>query len=126
MSNKTGVLANYPAMTPPPGVLPNFDHPQTDGKVLIVVETISSILPFIAVVLRLYMWKCVSRQPIWWDDGQWHLSPRSHTLLDVARCGCRYAANICPAGVYRPYHFDDQKYIGLLDFILIYFDFNLV
>ena len=64
------ILANMPAMMPPPGVQSNFDNPHTDGNVLIIVGTIFTVLPFIAVIIRLYVRKIVSQQKIWWDDGE--------------------------------------------------------
>lgn len=64
------LMANMPVMPPPKGVKSNFDNPQTDGSVLIIVGTIFTILPFLAVVLRLYVRKVISSQQIWWDDGR--------------------------------------------------------
>ncbi|KAF2478405.1 uncharacterized protein BDR25DRAFT_365656 [Lindgomyces ingoldianus] len=57
-----------PAMQPPLGVQSNFDNPRTDGRVLVIVGTVFTVIPFIAVILRLYVRKVVSSQKILWDD----------------------------------------------------------
>lgn len=48
------ILLNGPAMTPPPGVQPNFIDPPNFANTALVVELIFLILSTLAVIIRAY------------------------------------------------------------------------
>jgi hypothetical protein len=66
----SSVLANIPAMPPPPGVKSNFDHPETDSQIFIIVSSIFTAIPVIAVIMRIFSRSVLSSQKLWWDDGK--------------------------------------------------------
>lgn len=62
-------LANYPALLPPHGLIPNFVDPYTRGPVIIIVDSILIALMMIFVVVRIYIKTCINRK-VHWDDCQ--------------------------------------------------------
>ena len=68
--------ANLPAGSPPPGVLPNFEHPDSRATEVYVAIGICMSITLIFIILRLYVKLCVTH--LWgWDDGK-----LSETALD--------------------------------------------
>ena len=61
-------LANYPAISPPPGVTPNFIDPETRAPLVIVFSAISLGLMLPILVARLYT-KAWVLHSSGWDDG---------------------------------------------------------
>ncbi len=47
-------LLQQPALTPPPGVIPNFTNPADQGPMLIIVGAVLLALVIIALVTRAY------------------------------------------------------------------------
>jgi hypothetical protein len=64
------MIANIPAGPPPPGVVSNFDNPKTYGSGVVIVALIFTAIAVTSVALRFYVRKFLSRQKLWWDDGQ--------------------------------------------------------
>lgn len=62
-------LAHTPAQAPPPGSIPNFVNPESQGYILIIVIAISFSLMFPVVALRVYSRNWVNRS-FGWDDGE--------------------------------------------------------
>ena len=61
--------ANIPVGKPPPGVISNFDHPQSRAIVEYVGVSICLGFALIFVLLRIYVKLAVTRA--WgWDDGE--------------------------------------------------------
>lgn len=56
-----------PALTPPPGTLPNFTHPRNRGPVLVVVNGILLGLMMVFLAIRVYTKLAIIRK-ISWDD----------------------------------------------------------
>lgn len=57
----------WPAITPPPGVVPNFDDPPNSNTMALVVMSICLAVSTIAIVLRFYSrWAVV--QMVQWQD----------------------------------------------------------
>ncbi|KAE8414778.1 hypothetical protein BDV36DRAFT_236484 [Aspergillus pseudocaelatus] len=50
---------NWPAATPPPGVVPNFDNPPSQRTAIIVLQTIFLTLTVLAVSTRIYVRTCI-------------------------------------------------------------------
>ena len=53
-SNDPATLAGIPAALPPPGVVPNPEHPYSSGYILIVVGTILLTVMLLSVCIRIY------------------------------------------------------------------------
>jgi hypothetical protein len=60
-------LAQTPAGIPPPGVIPNFVNPPSDGPVLIIVGTILMAIMLFLAGIRLYF-KALVRRKLSADD----------------------------------------------------------
>lgn len=61
--------ANLPADKPPPGVIPNFDHPQSRAIIEYIGVSICLGVALIFVSLRTYV--RLALRPAWgWDDGE--------------------------------------------------------
>lgn len=56
-----------PALKPPPGVIPNFLHPEEKGPTLVIVGAILLALVVIALANRAYTKLCIV-QKVSWDD----------------------------------------------------------
>ena len=65
-------LAHTPAMTPPPGVIPNFDNPQSRGGIVISVSAVCLGIMFPVVLIRLYQRLFVTRA-MGLEDGWYSL-----------------------------------------------------
>lgn len=68
-------LANYSALLPPDGVMPNFVDPYTRGPVIIIVGSILVVLMILFVVVRIYVKMCINRK-MHWDDCQTWVKPQ--------------------------------------------------
>ena len=66
-SADSSVLMSTPALVPPPGVIPDFVHPHSDGSVVIVVGAILLAIMLVAIAVRAYSKICISRK-VDWDD----------------------------------------------------------
>lgn len=53
-SNDPAVFAGVPAAKPPPGVLPNYTNPYSDGPILIIVGSILVFIMLIFVGARIF------------------------------------------------------------------------
>ena len=47
-------LDTVPAASPPPGVLPNLEHPKNNGSILIIVGSVLVVVMIIFVIVRIY------------------------------------------------------------------------
>ena len=62
---------NWPAATPPPGVVPNFDNPPSQRTAIIVLQTIFLTLTVLAVSTRVYVRTCIIK--LWGaEDSEYH------------------------------------------------------
>ena len=48
-------IQDIPALKPPPGVIPNFDHPYSSACLMLVIIAIALPLMLIFVTLRIYV-----------------------------------------------------------------------
>jgi len=76
-------LSQIPALTPPPGVIPNFVHPQNEAYIPVVVISICFTLLVFFVSLRFYA-KIWVLHAFGWDDG--NLKPSSSLYQVANRC----------------------------------------
>lgn len=61
--------ANLPAGSPPPGILPDFEHGETREVEAYIGMGICIGIAFIFMVLRFYVKLCITR--LWgWDDRE--------------------------------------------------------
>ena len=67
MSNPMVSPSPKPALTPPPGVIPNFVNPPSQGYVTVVVLAICLAITTPIVLLRIYVRYFINRR-LWWDD----------------------------------------------------------
>lgn len=58
---------DMPAMTPPPGVDPNFDNPHNQNTMALAVMSVCLAVSTIAIALRLYA-RCAVVQVVQWQD----------------------------------------------------------
>ena len=75
-------LLQLPALTPPPGVIPNFAHPMDRGPVLTIVNGILLALMMIFIALRVYTKLAIVRK-ISWDDLTVSLSALGSIFLYI-------------------------------------------
>jgi hypothetical protein len=61
-----GWLWNLPALPPPKGKVPNFDHPESRGTELIIITVVFLTLTLLAVSLR-FLARRNSKDVIGWD-----------------------------------------------------------
>ena len=59
--------SNFPGMLPPPGVIPNFDNPYSQGHIYTTVATTIMVAMYILVTCRLYTKHFIVRK-LNWDD----------------------------------------------------------
>jgi len=98
-SNIAGLdLAHTPAGVPPPGVIPNFAHPKSQGYILIIVTAICYSLMLPIVILRVYCRNWINRS-FGLDDGKL-ASQREGTVLSIisrlSACNGKLATKILP------------------------------
>lgn len=60
-------LSKIPAAKPPPGVVPNFDHPYTRGPLFIALSAIAIGFMYLFMITRFYSKFC-TRRALTWDD----------------------------------------------------------
>lgn len=60
-------LATTPALAPPPGIIPNPEHPISRGHLLIVVNSIVAAIMVICYVIRVYTRAIIQRRVAWSD-----------------------------------------------------------
>lgn len=75
-----------PALTPPPGIVPNFVDPPSQSYAIIIaiVFFLVSTTPF--VLVRLYT-RYYINQKLWWDDCKWNLHSISRLQLIFKNLG---------------------------------------
>ncbi|TGO90452.1 hypothetical protein BPOR_0064g00150 [Botrytis porri] len=61
------VLANTPALEPPPGVTALSDNPESRGYILIVVNTIMTFAMTVCFIIRVYTKVAIQRKVTWSD-----------------------------------------------------------
>ena len=61
------LYASFPALEPPPGVVPNFIDPPDRGYTVIVVGAVLMALMVLFFMVRLYT-KCFVSKRFSWDD----------------------------------------------------------
>lgn len=62
-------LSKVPALKPPPGIKPDFQHPGGVGTAIIVVNAVFLGLMVICLAARIYVKTGIIRA-FWWDDGR--------------------------------------------------------
>ncbi len=77
-------LAHTPAQAPPPGTVPDFVNPESQGYILIVVIAVCYSLMFPIVALRVYCRNWVNRS-FGLDDSELFLQ-NDETLLRIISC----------------------------------------
>lgn len=60
-------LADFPALRPPSGIIPNFIDPYTRGPIIVIVGSILIAIMTIFVVGRIYTNMCIHRKLQWGD-----------------------------------------------------------
>jgi hypothetical protein len=63
----SNLLATLPAAAPPPGVIPNFDHPPSRSNLLLGLTTAFLVLAVISYFIRMYTKIRILRK-VTWDD----------------------------------------------------------
>ena len=66
-------LYNIPGQKPPPGTIPNFDHPETRASKLIAANAICLVFAMFFVVARVYT-RAVVTKSLGVDDCAWACS----------------------------------------------------
>ena len=79
------IQRQYPAAEPPPGVIPNFAHPENRGPILVTVGGLMLSLMVIFLVNRLYT-KARIVQKYSWDDLTVSLSALGAMALYIMCC----------------------------------------
>jgi hypothetical protein len=79
-------VQNFPAATPPPGVIPNFKNPESRGSVFVVSSAflVGFMVFFFAV--RAYAKICIIKR-LHWDDRQFELiykADESYSEADIS------------------------------------------
>jgi hypothetical protein len=69
-------------MPPPPGVVPNFDNPETLFPRVVTTHLVSVCLAFAFILIRLWTRYYVSRS-MWWDDCECHLRRQLSSLSSL-------------------------------------------
>lgn len=88
-------LSSYPALQPPPGVVPNFMHPENQNRPLLVATSIELGIMIVFVLNRFYS-KSVLIRKYSWDDcqssfTQFELESVANTSnSDSPACCCKY------------------------------------
>ena len=88
-------LSNYPALQPPPGVVPNFVNPENQNRPLLVTASLELGLMIVFVLNRFYSKSFLVRKYSW-DDCQSSLalseleSVANTSNSDSAACCCKY------------------------------------
>lgn len=61
------IILNGPAMPPPPGVVSNFDHPDTLSVYVVPTITLAITFSTLALLMRLYTQRAIGK-PLYWED----------------------------------------------------------
>jgi hypothetical protein len=61
------LLATIPAASPPPGIVPNFDHPPSRSNLLLGLTSVFLSLAVISYFIRMYT-KIKILRKVSWDD----------------------------------------------------------
>lgn len=72
MAATTAMLV--PAVTPPPGVISNFEDPPSKAHIIHIVMSVCLGLVTLLVAVRIYTRACISK-PLWWDDCKFSIMP---------------------------------------------------
>lgn len=62
-------LSHIPAGVPPPGVISNFENPQSEAKLIIIISTICLCFMIPIARIRVYSRIWITRS-FGWDDGK--------------------------------------------------------
>ena len=77
--------ANLPLITPPPGVVANFDHPPSRAHEVYIGMVICITVAAILLALRMYAKLVVTHSP-GWDDSETHHLIIIRTLTAIVAC----------------------------------------
>ncbi len=66
-------LSKLPALKPPPGVIPDFQHANGIGTTIIAVNAVFIALMVVCLAARIYVKTAIVRN-FWWDDSMLPLS----------------------------------------------------
>lgn len=58
---------NHPAGKPPPGVVPNFEHPEDKSRIFIAVGSVLFSLMWLSVMNRFYVRWFINKKLVWGD-----------------------------------------------------------
>lgn len=64
----SSIWGGIPAMGPPPGVIANFENPDSCGAAIIILGSVLAPIMFLFVSIRIYTRSHISRK-FRWDDG---------------------------------------------------------
>lgn len=78
-------LRQYPASEPPPGVTPNFAHPQNRGPILVAVGGLMIAFMMVLLANRMYTKASIVRK-FSWDDLTVSLSALGAIALYILGC----------------------------------------
>lgn len=62
-------LSHIPVGAPPPGVIPNFENPPSEAKLIIIISTICLCFMIPIALIRVYSRIWITRS-FGWDDGK--------------------------------------------------------
>ena len=79
------ILSQYPAGVPPPGVIPNYAHPENRGPALVAVGGVMLVLMMGFLMNRLYTKARIVRK-FSWDDLTVSLSALGAIALYIMCC----------------------------------------
>lgn len=65
-------VQNFPAATPPPGIIPNFDDPESRGPVFTIAGAVLLGFMLVFSAIRAYAKICIIKR-IHWDDCEFEL-----------------------------------------------------
>ena len=54
-SQELATISNIPVQVPPPGIIPNFDNPDSNSKTFFIVTSILLVLTILLIVNRFYV-----------------------------------------------------------------------
>ncbi|KAK3174524.1 hypothetical protein OEA41_001770 [Lepraria neglecta] len=78
-------LSNLPALKPPPGVIPDFQHASGIANTIIAVNAVFLVLMAICLAARVYV-KIAIIRGFWWDDVTFYISEISVAIAVEALC----------------------------------------
>ena len=85
-------IANLPAVTPPPGVVPNFNNPPSRAHDMYIGLGICLAVSTFFLALRMYA-KYTVTHSFGWDDCETHPSIIIRTLTAIVACSIGFVRN---------------------------------